>query len=294
MTTPPPESTPVVVAPTPEETRAINSAYTDDEIRALAQQLIKSGQLGFDPATLVKGIVTSYEFLGSPPTITINISGDTTTEVSDVRILDGYSPQVGQTVLIAKQGADIIVLGHIADLGARAVSSGAGGWVRADLSNGSHGGNSNGDIYYRRILDNGSWKMQWRGGWTVSGTEMIATAKALPSDYRPSSLRTLLTARQLSGGGVSVQMDFHIDGRVVMTGNTTTAAAAASSGDVFSVDPLDFTDVRLSGYLSQAGSDLGHSHNVFASHDHGFSGGSHTHAVSTPGWVSLNGVEYFL
>lgn len=295
MTTPPPESSPTVVTPTPEETRAINGSFTDEEIRALAQQLIKSGQLGFEAMTLIKGIVVGYEFLGSPPTITVNISGDTTTEVPDIRILDGYSPQIGQTALIAKQGANIVALGHIADSGGYTVSSGAGGWVRADLSNGAHNANNNGDIYYRRVLDNGSWKMQWRGGWDPAGaTAMIDTAKALPSDYRPTGLRSIPAARQLSGGATTVHFDFTPDGRAIMTGATTSAPAAAAGGDVHTVDPADYTDVRLSGYLSQAGSDLGHMHNVYASHDHGFSGGSHTHAVTAPGWVSLNRVEYFI
>jgi hypothetical protein len=299
MTTPPPEQAPPLVAPTAEETAALNRATVDEELRALAQQLRKSGQLPFDPMTLVKGTVTAYDFGGSPPTVTINISGDSSTEITSVALLNNYSPQVGHTVLIAKQGADIVVLGHIADLGAYTVNGGAGGWVRADLSNGSHGGNGNGDIYYRRILDHGSWKMQWRGGWNVSGTFIIDTSKALGSDFRPSSKRSVLAARQVEDA-LSVQIDFHSDGRVQMVGANTTANSASVSGDVFSFSGST-GGVSIGGTTGGASAGTAHSHGWGGGshghgmgHDHGFSGGSHSHSVNTPTWLSFNGVEYFL
>lgn len=299
MTTPPPEQSIPLVSPTPEETAALNRTSTDEELRALAQQLKKSGQLGFDPMTMVKGTVTAFDFSGSPPTLTINVSGDTTTEITNVVLLNNYSPQVGHTVLVAKQGADIVVLGHIAELGAYTVNGGAGGWVRADISNGTHGGNGNGDIYYRRILDHGSWKMQWRGGWNVSGTFIIDTGKALGSDFRPSSKRSVLAARQAEDA-LSVQIDFHSDGRVQMVGANTTANSANVSGDVFSFSgSTGGTSVGGTTGGASAGTAHSHgwgggSHGHGMSHDHGFSGGSHSHSVNTPTWVSLNGVEYFL
>lgn len=284
---------PQIVAPTLEETRAINDAQIVQEVRALASEIQKSSELGFDPATAVKGIVTAFDFQGSPPTITVNIGGDASVEVADVRIINTYSPEIGHTVLLIKQGSQIFALGHLADLAATTTSSGSGGWVQATLSNGSHGGNENGDIYYRRILDHGSWKIQWRGGWTVSGTAMIATAQALAEEFRPTSRRSLLAARQ-AVGSVATRLDFNTDGTVTLVGDTTAPASATTSGDVLPGGGGYGTDVRLSGYLSQAGSDLGHSHIVNNNHDHGFSGGSHTHAVAAPTWVSLNGLEYFI
>lgn len=303
MTTPPPETSIPIVAPTLEETRAINNALTDDEIRELAKQIAQSGALGFDPTTILKGVITAIAADTIPPTLSIQISGDTTATVTEVRLLNSYSPQVGHTVLIAKQGADIVVLGNVMAQGATGTESGAGDWTVADLTNGSHGGNSNGDVAYRRVLDHGSWKMQWRGGWNVSGTMMINTADALASEFRPESKRSCLVARHIQTGAVAAQLDFHTDGRVELVGGTTTAASANTSGDVgaaggFSVGshahgmPFDGeggapTHDHLGGTFNGGGFSV-------SNHDHGFSGGSHSHTVSSPTWVSLNGLEYFL
>lgn len=302
MTVQPPESTRSLAAPTLAETNAISNAGSDEEIRLLAQQLVKSGQLGFDPTTVLKGVVTAIDVAGQPPTLSIQISGDTTTTITGVRLLDNYSPSIGHTVLVDKLGSDIVVRGHIADSDAVGSGDGAGGWIKATLAAGSHGGNNNGDVSYRRILDHGSWKMQWRGGWNVSGTDLIDSGDALGVEYRPSSLRSLLATRTAIGGSNNVKLDFNTDGTVELVGATTSPNSASISGDVFSATPSSAnaggTDVRLSGYLSQAGSDLGHSHALgshgHGSHDHGFSGGSHSHGVSSPTWVSLHNVEYFL
>ncbi len=284
-----------------EEARALSNAFSEGEIRALAQQLEKSSSLGFDPMTLVKGTVTAVDFAGSPPTVSIQISGDTTTTVSNVRVLDSYSPQVGHTVLIAKQGADILIIGHVADLAANTAAGGAGSWTKATLTAGSHNGDSQGDVFYRRILDNGSWKMQWRGAWTVSGTFMINTGQALPVGWRPAQKRTVAVARNTSGGAATAQMTFHTDGRVELTGGTTAANSSTISGDVGFTSSGGSTGSADTSHnhIGDSGGVTGvtfqaHSHSVSAGHDHGFFGGSHTHTVSSPSWVSLNGVEYFI
>jgi hypothetical protein len=303
MTTPPPETTIPVVAPTLEETRAINNSLTDDEIRRLAQQITQAASLGFDPTTILKGEITAIDQNTIPPTLTLAISGETTTTVSEVRLLNSYSPQVGHTVLIAKQGPDIVVLGNVMAVGAMGTESGAGDWTVPTLSAGSHNGNSNGDVAYRRVLDHGAWKMQWRGGWNVSGTFMLNTNRALTSEYRPESKRSVLVARQIQGGSTVAQLDFHTDGRVELVGGTTTANSANTTGDVgaaggFSVSnhshgmPFDGeggapTHNHLGGTFDGGGFSV-------SNHDHGFAGGSHTHSVTAPTWISLNGVEYFL
>jgi hypothetical protein len=299
MTTPPPEGSPPLATPTVEETRAITNAFSDEEILALAKQIQESGALGFDPTTIVKGIVTAVNTTGSPPTVTINISGDTTTAIASIRILNNYSPVVGHTVLIAKQGADIVVLGHVADLGGAAVSNGAGGWVKATLAGGSHNADSQGDVYYRRILDHGAWKMQWQGGWGVSGTVMVT---ALDAEYRPRVKRPLLAARQFSTGATACHMVFHTDGKVEMQGATQAINSGTVSGDIGFTDPIDNTTYVDPVDFSTADATDGHSHGVVGGHDHGvvgghdhsFSGGAHTHPVTAPTWVSLNGLEYFL
>jgi len=291
MTTPPPESSRPFVTPTVAETNALSNATSDEEIRLLAQQLLKSGQLGFDPSTLLKGIVTAVDVTGSPPTVSIQISGDTTTTITSIRLMDNYTPRVGHTVLVDKLGPNIMVRGHIADSGATDVEAESVGWIRATLSAGSHNGNDNGDVYYRRILDHGSWKMQWRGGWAVSGTTMIDAGDALDEDYRPSSLRSLLTARTaLERNGVKV--DFNTDGTVELVGSTLSTANATVSGDVFnsSTGIITFTNSDSNANHNN----VAHYHQLGNAHDHGFSGGSHSHATSSPTWVSLHGLEYFL
>ena|SRR5688500_16850884 len=286
MTTPPPESSRPFVTPTVAETNALNNATSDEEIRLLAQQLLKSGRLGFDPSTLLKGIVTAVDATGSPPTVSIQISGDTTTTITGIRLMDNYTPRIGHTVLVDKLGPDIMVRGRIADSNATDAEAEGTGWTKATLAAGSHDGNSNGDIRYRRILDHGSWKMQWQGGWNVSGASVMITA--LPAEYRPSSRRTIIIARnafQLN----DVKVDFDTDGSVAIFGVTNTTANATTGGDVFS---------------SQTSSSVSHSHGGAVAtasithddgfHDHGFSGGSHNHLTPHATWISLNGVEYFL
>jgi hypothetical protein len=299
MTTPPPEDSTPIVTPTPEETRAINNAFSDEEILALAKQIQESGALGFEPVTLVKGTITAVANTGSPPTVTINISGDTTTPVGQVRLMNNYSPVVGHTVIIAKMGPDIVVLGHIADLAANVATNGAGGWIKADISNGTHNADSQGDVFYRRILDHGSWKMQWQGGWGVSGTFVIDTAKALPAEYRPRVKRPVTAARQFSTGAIACHAVFHTDGRVEIQGMTQAINTASVSGDVgfssgggTSVTDTSHNHADWEGFATFT-TFMSHSHSD-GGHDHSFFGGGHTHPVTAPSWVSFNGLEYFL
>jgi hypothetical protein len=251
-------------------------------------------KLGFDPMTVRKGVVAAVADTTTPPTVSINISGDATTLVSQVRTLNNYTPVVGQTVLVGKQGTEIFLLGAISAANPTSVNNFSdNGWIRATLTNGTHGGNSNGDVYYRRVMDHGSWKMQWRGGWAPAGeTAMIDTADALDPDYRPTSHRSLLCARSLTGD-TAAQFDFHTSGRVVLTGGTSATASAT---------------VSLGGSTASGGS---HSHGfddtynstsftfdvtyTDGSHSHGWSdSASHSHTPTAPTWVSLNGLEYFL
>lgn len=301
MTTPPPgDSQHQIVTPTPEESKAIQAARELEELRALAKELFQSGQLGFDPSTLIKGTVKAFDFSGSPPTLTITIGGDTTTEVSDVRLMNNYSPEVGHTVLIAKQGAQIVVLGHIAELSAYTVNNEAGGWQRAELSFGAHGGGDNGDLYYRRILDHGSWKVQWRGGWTTNGQLTVIASNGLEGEaYRPSSKRTCLAARS-SNGAAACHITFDDGGNVYLEAPDARGNFATVSGDVGTGGSGGFTGAGgTSGFVGTGGADP-HTHSgdnhvhSGASHDHSFSGGAHIHSVNYPTWVSFNGVEYFL
>ena len=97
---------------TPEEQAALDAAQ-EKQIRELASQITQMAKLGFDPMTVRKGVVAAVADTTTPPTVSINISGDTTTLVSQVRTLNNYTPVVGQTVLIGKQGTEIFLLGAI-------------------------------------------------------------------------------------------------------------------------------------------------------------------------------------
>lgn len=281
---------------TPEEQAAADAAQ-DKQIRDLATQITQMSKLGFDPLTVRKGIVAAVSDTTNPPTVSINISGDTDTLVSQVRTLNNYTPLVGQTVLVGKQGTEIFLLG--------AISSGLAntstpsftdtGWTKATLSNGTHGGNSNGDVMYRRILDHGSWKMQWQGGWAPGGsTTMIGASEVLDTDFRPAVKRSITVARDISSGAVTAQLDFNISGQVTLVGGTTVPSVGLNIASV-SLSYSGGTDGQLFGYLSSAGSDLGHYHGCSGStSSHVHSGSTATASVSAPTWVSLNGVEYFL
>jgi hypothetical protein len=146
-------------------------------------------------------------------------------------------------------------------------------------------------------LDHGSWKMQWRGVWNVSGTAML-DAGTLDPDYRPAAFRPIIVTRN-SDGSVYLRMDFNSDGGVnYVAGTPRINTTGDLGGSTTFVDPIDSTTTSLSGYLSQNGSDLGHSHGVVGGHSHGIDTGSHSHGgfvdIGNPTWISLNGVEYFL
>lgn len=287
MTTPAPQPlTPPVlppgVVPPPGPTSV------EGELRALVTQIRKATSLGFDPSQWRKAIITAVDASTTPPTVTLNMDGDTTVSVSSVRFMDNATPFVGDTVLVSKQKSDILVVGKVASHATSGTQT-SQGWIQATLAAGSHNGNSNGNVYYRRVLDHGAWKMQWQGGWTVSGGTLM-NAGVLPAEYRPRTRRSCLVARHIQTGAVAAQLDFNSDGAIGLVGATTTPDASSSSVDpgdsTSSVDPIDSTTT-----------DSGHSHGVVGSHSHSVTG-SHSHSifltVSTPNWISLNGVEYFL
>lgn len=283
---------------TPEEQAAMDAAQ-EKQIRELAAQITQMSKLNFDPMTIRKGIIASVNDATAPPTVSINISGDTSTLVSQVRTLNNYTPLVNQTVLVAKQGTEIFILGSIASENPSSVPTGqteSTGWIKATLSAGSHGGGGS-DVYYRRVLDHGSWKMQWRGMWNVSGSWMIASAAALDENYRPSGNRPIACGRN-TADAVTVRMDFNSDGTVNWASDapTLTINPSAPGGDTSTngSHTHGISDTYgASGEFVQSdstGSSGSHSHTITVnSHFHGGS-----ISVASPTWVSLNGVEYFL
>lgn len=266
----------------------------DDQIRALATQIAQMTKLGYDPATIRKGVISAVSDTTTPPTVSLNLSGDSETLVTQVRTLNNYTPLVGQTVLIAKQGADIFILGSIASVNPSSTTNTTSdnGWIQATLTAGSHNGNSNGNVKYRRIMDHGSWKMQWQGGWNVSGTTMVT---GLDPDYRPSARRSLIVARDATGAN-DAKLDFNTDGSVLLVGGTTAPSGTGSTGlnGAFSIGDHGHTYLDIYGAAGEF------NYTGATSATGGFSVGNHSHsvtvtnAVTAPTWVSLNGLEYFL
>ncbi|MEV5596015.1 hypothetical protein [Streptomyces sp. NPDC052496] len=246
--------------------QAAQAAQTQ-AIRDLATEIAKQTLLDFDPATIRKGTVSSIADTAVPPTLGIQISGDTT-EIPGIRYIDSYVPVIGDTVLVIKQGTDLVALGEIAG------QFSASTWTTATLGPGfSHNGNSNGSVRYRRVWDNGSFKMQWRGGAASTGASTAVISTPLDVGYRPVGLVSVGTARDAIGS-TSVKLDFTPSGTVNVVGGTVVPS---------------ITDATIGGH-SHSGpahthSGPSHTHQVFTSHqqDIGATGGtsqSHTHSYS--------------
>lgn len=89
------------------------SGMSDDDLRRLATVLQQSG-LSFDPVTMRKATVTAVDLTSAPPVVSVQLSGDTTTTITGVRLFRAYIPVVGDTTLILKQGKDVLALGTVA------------------------------------------------------------------------------------------------------------------------------------------------------------------------------------
>ena len=339
MTTPD-ETVPAEPAVVPEEAAAQGeqqdaeaaAAAQLNAIRELATEIAKQAVLDFDPATIRKGTVTAIAAGAAPPTLSVQISGDTTATIAGVRYIDSYAPEAGDVVLIIKQGTDLVAIGEIA--GQFSESD----WTDASLAAGfSHNGNSGGNLRYRRIWDHGSWKIQWKG---VVGRSSGTVVCTLPAGYRPANLRPTITARTAVGGANDVKIDFAVDGTVNLVGMGTTANAVSGHTHGVNIDDNGHDHEVPGGYHAHAVhiDDNAHTHSIpdsththgtqtASTHTHGGtngtavtidgatedagpvdgttltavtidgdtdSGGGHSHDVDDPVWVSFNGIEYFL
>lgn len=277
--TDPADPTPPVPEPTPEETAAqqaaaeaaAQQAALNDQIRALAAEIAKQAILEFDPATVRKGNVESLQTGSAPPTLTVTISGDTTTQIAGVRYYEHYPPQVGDTVHLLKQGTDLVAIGKIAEQFSET------GFTDVPLANGNtHNGNGNGNLKVRRVWDNGVWRVDLQGSINFSGNAVICTA--LDAKYRPTSAtRRTLDCTRSADGSNTVKADVGNDGTITLVGINTTGAAA-DPGDTGSTTPNDSTHSH--GNHEHVIPDSTHQH---PSHDHSISGSTaglseHNHA----------------
>lgn len=269
---------------------------TDRQIADLAGQINKPA-LSFDPARPRKGIVTAIDLgdASSAPTATVFLSGDETVPIAGVRLASDYSPQIGDMVILLQQGVEFFALCSIATVGTITASSTGGGWTKAVLqASHAHNGNANGDLMYRRVMEDGCWKMQWKGSIVFGGSNNTVLLANLPSEFHPAQKKSAICGREVgSGGGVAVGVDFQTDGGVtIIADNWATSTASSHTHSVSGV--TDFVDPGDSTTFDSA-----HSHGVVGGHDHGWgngttSAGSHSHTAGDPGWISFSGVEYFL
>ncbi|MGW6255406.1 hypothetical protein [Streptomyces sp. NPDC055085] len=238
--------------------------------------------------TWITGTIAAIN-TGLPATVDLYLNGDASQVIPAVPMIDSFNPVVGAKVNCAVVDGRPFVVCHLSE-------NANTGWQTLSLGSGfSHDGNSQGNVQYRRILDNGSWKMQWQGGLGITGSPTNVENTPLSSIYRPAKKRSIPLARDVFNGSTMVsQIDFQTDGTLDLitinqvgqanAGNDTTGASPNTN----SVDPIDSTTT-----------DSGHSHGVTGSHSHTVDNHwhniqTHTHGVLYPTWITLHGVEYFL
>lgn len=285
MTTPsePGESVPQEPPVLPEEAAVQDQAQAQEaaaaelasQIRELATEIAKQAVLDFDPATIRKGTVTAIAKTATPPTLSVQISGDTTTTIDGVRYIEGYNPVVGDVVQLFKQGTDLNAFGKIAEAFSEST------WTLAPLGSGwTHNGYSGGNVMYRKVWDHGSPKMVWKGVAARSGGTAVLSA-ALASTYRPAALRPLLAARTGVGGSNAVKLDFAADGSVTMVGGTTAPNGGTTSTSADHTHQIQNSD-HFHGDTSSEGS---HTHGIANNdHNHGSPTGTtsgHSHSIAT-------------
>lgn len=203
--------------PTPEEAAAAQEAANAaaaaaaqaESVRALATEIQNQIVSDIDPCTQVKGVITASAATGTPPTVSLTLSGSTTV-IDGVRYLDSYSPVVGDTVEILKQVSSIVVLGQLNNTPPAPASN---GWQ------------TSGGVSYRKVLDNGDFKVQFKGSFTVSGTSLFT----MGSDYFPSVTRTFTAGR--NGKATSVLVQVSTSGAVTLVGGTQTLGTTDPGGN---------------------------------------------------------------
>lgn len=327
---------PSVPEPTPEQAaeaqaaadKAAAEAAQTEAIRALAAEITKQALLTLDPCTIKKGTVVSIQSTGTPPTLTITLSGSAT-EIPGVRYIDSYAPVAGDTVDVLWQNSAVLVLGQVAANFAEST------WTTVPLVNGnSHNGNGNGNFQMRRVWDHGAWRVDLQGGINYAGNNI---ANSIDAKYRPvnATRRTVLCARD-AGGANDVKIDIGADGTVSMVGGTTAPFSQTPNDSTHNhgqhehgIDVSSHTHAAHSHNSSAqnaglsehnhsgAVSTVGHQH---PTHDHSISSevnpesthshsgttqmttpndsthnhGSHHHDVNDPVWISFNNVSYYL
>ena len=254
----------------------VAQANPDDQVRTLAATL---AQVQGTSATLVKCVVTATALTGTPPSITVQIGGDTSTSVAGVRFIDSYSPVVTDTCLAVKQGSDLFALGQINDSNE---GNSANGWVTPTLgSSFSHNGAGMGNLQYRVVVDNGDRKLQFKGGVNVVNSSS-ANLFTLPAGAVPVANRNTIVNRNFDGGSNVAGLQVNTGGVVSLQGPTAVPTSTST--------PTGTDSAPNHNHTNPEGGNVG----LGGSHYHDVNAHSHANTVAYPTWLSLNGVEVFL
>lgn len=199
-----------MTTPTPDgSVPAVPSSSGDSSaIRDLARALAPEAAT-FETSALRKGSVVDTFYQTGSTTITVTLSGDTT-EIPDIACISTYSPQIGDVVILAKQGNGLLAIG---------AASATGGWITASLNSGfTHDITARGNLMYRVVQDHGTLKMQWRGAVLRSANTTVCS---VGDAYRPSTFISVIACRTAVGGLNDVKIDFSTSGTVELVGTTT-------------------------------------------------------------------------
>lgn len=292
---------------------AAASAAVHTQARELATTLAATPQIS---AMCVKGVVTSVVNPGVPPTISVQIGGDTTTTIDNVRFIDSYSPVVGDTCLLIKQESGVFALGQMNDFSTVAEC----GWTAPTLGSGFVT-NTNDPVLWRMVVEHGTNMIQLRGRVEITGSPTALWT--MPVGCRPLfNIAPLLAARDPisnNTGSNAIQIAVMASGAITLVGGNVGIAAAGTADLRTGVDPgtantnsvtpgnTGNTDVNHTHFSSNDGNyvsgtqttqiNTGFTNHNHTSAAHNHIGGQHQHAlfnVTYPDYVSFNGVSYFL
>lgn len=292
------------VATTVSQQQAASEVGTREAVRSLAATLSPDA---ITTAHLIKGVVTAVNLHAIPRTLSAQLEGDTTTTVDDIGFIHSYTPVVGDTVQIIKQGSSILAIGQTS---IAASTPAQDGWIAPTLASGVTT-NAFDPVRYRVIVDNGARKIQLRGGVNLNASQTVLWT--MPTEIRPVvNMTPLVCGRDDFGGATTVLMSPQSNGNMLLSGVTTAPADSGVTGTSsigVTVNSTAFNTSNHTGHTHWLSDWLGgpprdftpdggngaHSHTVGA-HGHGMAHThpGHGHDVLHPDWVSFNGVEYFL
>lgn len=281
------------------------TAHANSDLRRLAMAIDTPPEAA--TARVITGTVTAVSLTGTPPSITVKMQGDDV-EVAGIAFIESYSPVVGDTVNMIKQGSEVWAIGQIVTTSAAPTDT---GWIQPTLA-----ANITTDpvdpVRYRVIVDHGTRKVQMRGG--VSVASAANTLWTMPTEARPVvNMRPILIARDPNGAN-DTHLTPNANGTMVLSGSGTAGSSTGGSTSTGNASVSGTSDWVQDPPFSAGGQpttngpyndDTGVDHVHQMNHRHGFNagshshsipagGGSHTHSVPASTWVSFNGIEYFL